>query len=100
MSLPTLDPIGYGAIATIMSSDRDLSIYRRFGVLNARNLLYLQSELMALETRLQELDAAANDLQKGNSSWSVPRSWYYLERASGEHLETVLKIREVLEKYS
>jgi hypothetical protein len=45
-------------------------------VLNARNLLYLQSELMALKIRQQELDEAANDLQKGNSSWSVPRSRY------------------------
>src|SRR5436190_10730955 len=98
MSLPTSsdDPIGYGAIATAMSGNCDLSIYRRFGVLNSRNLLYLQSEVMALETQLQELDAATNDMQKGNSSWSIPWLWYYLERAGGEHLDTVLRVREVL----
>jgi hypothetical protein len=100
MDLPTPDPIGYAAIATAMSSDRDLSIYRRFSVLNARNLLYLQSELIALETRLQELDTQMNDVQKGNASWSVPRSWYWLEHEKGEHLETVLRVREVLGKYS
>lgn len=83
-----------------MSCDRDLALYRRFGVLNSRNLLYLQSELMSLETRLQELDVAANDISKGNEVWSVPRSWYYLEKAGGEHLEVVLKIRDKLDTYS
>lgn len=92
--------IGYGAVAATMASDRDLSIFRRFGMLNTRNLLYLQSELMSLETRLQELDAQADDVKKGNATWSIPRSWYYLEHDDGEHLATVLRIREVLEKYS
>ena len=92
--------IGYGAVAATMASDRDLSIFRRFGMLNTRNLLYLQSDLMSLETRLQELDAQADDVKKGNATWSIPRSWYYLEHDNGEHLATVLRIREVLEKYS
>jgi hypothetical protein len=92
--------IGYGAVANCMSFDCDLALYRRFGSLNSRNILYLQSELMSLEARLQELDSAANDISKGNEIWSVPRSWYYLEKAGGEHLEVVLKIREKLEAYS
>jgi hypothetical protein len=94
------EPIGYSAVAAVMSSDRDLSIYRRFGGLNARNLLYLQSELMELETRLHELDISANDMQKGIATWSIPRSWRSLEREGGEHLQIVLRIRELLEKYS
>src|SRR3569833_2507365 len=32
--------------------------------------------------------------------WSTPRSWHALERARGEHLELVLKIRERLDVYS
>ena len=83
-----------------MSSDRDLALYRRFGTLNARNVLYLQSELMSLENRLQELDESANDISKGTECWSSPRSWYYLERTGGEHLEVVKKIRAKLEEYS
>ena len=93
-------PVGYGAVAACMSSDRDLALYRRFGALNARNLLYLQSELMSLESRLQELDESANDVSKGTEAWSSPRSWYYLEKRGGEHLEVVRKIRGKLEEYS
>ena len=83
-----------------MSSDRDLALYRRFGALNARNLLYLQSELMTLENRLKKLDESANDISKGAEAWSSPRSWFYLEKQGGEHLDVVKEIREKLEKYS
>lgn len=75
----------YGAISAPMCFDRDLAIYCRFGVLNARNLLYLQSELMELERQLQDLDHAANDTTLGNAAWSVPRSWRAAERAGGEY---------------
>lgn len=100
MVLRESSPFGYGAVAACMSSDRDLALYRRFGALNARNLLYLQSELMSLEIRLQELDESANDVSKGTETWSSPRSWYYLEKQGGEHLEVVEKIRGKLEEYS
>ena len=92
--------IGYAAIAACMSSDADLSIYRRFGELNSCNLLYLQSELMELETSLHELDARANDVARGSDAWSVPRSWYFLQKEGGEHLNAVLKLRERLKEYS
>ena len=92
--------IGYGSVAACMNSDRDLAIFRRFGALNIRNLLYLQSELMALEKQLHETDSATNNRLQGNDVWSIPRSWYYLAKAGGEHLDVVLKIREKLEQYS
>lgn len=94
------DSVGYGAVAATMASDRDLSIFRGFIALNTRNALYLQSEIMSLEMRLQELDTEANDMNKGNSTWSTPRSWFYLQQENGEHLNTVLRIRDLLEKYS
>ncbi|KAK0752948.1 hypothetical protein B0T18DRAFT_4417 [Schizothecium vesticola] len=92
---------GYDAVATCMNYHRDLAQHRRFGVLNARNLLYLQSELISLETRLAELDAQANDFTRGNDVWSMPRSWHALERGqNSEHLEIVLKIRDRLDIYN
>ncbi|KAK4949617.1 hypothetical protein LTR66_014018 [Elasticomyces elasticus] len=100
MAAPVSAPIGYGAIATGMNDDPDLAIYRRFGVLNARNLLHLQSELMTLEDKLQQLDTIAKDITRGNEVWSLPRSWYYLERAGGERLDLVRKIRDTLERYN
>jgi hypothetical protein len=92
--------VGYGAVAACMNADHDLAIYRRFGTLNTRNLLYLQSELSHLEEKLKELDSEANDQKSGINGYSVLRSWYHLEKQNGEHLKVVLEIRDKLEKYS
>lgn len=94
-------PFGYDAIAKCINYDRDLAQYRRFGVLNARNLLYLQSELTALETRLAALDDQANDFSLGNAVWSLPRSWHAIENdPDGEYLSLVRRIRTALDAYN
>lgn len=93
-------PIGYGAVAAAMDADTDLAIYRRYGALNARNILYLQSELLVLEERLQQLDVDADGPGNSADVRAVPRSWYNLEKQHGEHLEVVMLIRDRLEKYS
>ncbi|KAL6832048.1 hypothetical protein V8C40DRAFT_237730 [Trichoderma camerunense] len=49
-------PGGYPSLASFIGSDKDFFIFRRFSALSARNLLYLQDELMELESRLQEID--------------------------------------------
>ncbi|KAL8794046.1 MAG: hypothetical protein Q9195_003346 [Heterodermia aff. obscurata] len=49
-------PPGYPRIAALRASDDDLMIYRRFGSLHARVLLYRQDELACLERQLEELD--------------------------------------------
>ena len=43
---------GYAKLASFMASDSEFAIFRRFGALNAQNLLYYQAELMDLETHL------------------------------------------------
>ena len=93
---PPVSEIGYGVIASCMSSDRDLCMFRRFGTLNARNLLYMQNELATLEEQLQALDTRCNSTEQ----WSLPRSWYCLEKDNGEFLKLVMKIREKLDAYS
>lgn len=93
--------MGYNAVATCMDSDSDLSIYRRFGALNGRNLLYLQSELHDLETQLHDLDIDADRRTHGNDAWATPRSWRALNRTEGErHLEVVIKLRLRLDEYN
>jgi len=42
-----------------LNTDQDLLIFRRFGCLSVRNILYLQDRLSKLEERLAERDAAA-----------------------------------------
>lgn len=47
---------GFADFSHYISSDETLSIYRRFGTLASRNLVYLQAELQHLELKLKELD--------------------------------------------
>lgn len=46
----------HATFADYLASDPELLIFRRFDLLNARALLYLQSELISLETQLLEFD--------------------------------------------
>lgn len=50
--------IGFANVARWIALDHDneTSIYRRFGELGARNLLYIQCEMLVLEKELHELD--------------------------------------------
>lgn len=47
-------PIGYPKLAERIAVLPGTGIYRRFDACNARNLLYLQSELCALELAIRE----------------------------------------------
>ncbi|MCJ1460132.1 hypothetical protein MMC28_010511 [Mycoblastus sanguinarius] len=99
---------GYPSLAAFIASDRDKStaIYRRFDRLSARNLLYLQSELVELEARQDELDA--EDLRATTAEAKHgARNWQKLtERASEannvrekERLRIVTEISRKLREY-
>jgi hypothetical protein len=59
-------PRGYPALASFIGSDKDFFVFRRFNTLSARNLLYLQDELIQLEDKLLEID-----LQESRSGGQV-----------------------------
>jgi len=104
---------GYPDFAHFIASDYSLSIYRKFAVLGARNLLYLQAELQLLELQLGELD----DEDKKTIGWSrnsdealetekAARSWEDLNRLATEgneektqKLEMIYKIRNLMKEY-
>ncbi len=46
--------MGYTALALLMGRVPEVAIFRRFSTLNARNLLYLQAELVQLEDDLEK----------------------------------------------
>mgnify|MGYP004501185465 CR=1 FL=1 len=48
--------VGYRGFSAFLASDDDFLIFRRFGALNARLLLYLQDEIVVLEERLRDLE--------------------------------------------
>jgi hypothetical protein len=49
-------PKGYPRLAAFLDIDENFMLYRRFGFLQARVLLYKQDELRAFETTLDKLD--------------------------------------------
>jgi hypothetical protein len=48
-------PPSYEALARFMSSNDGMIIFKRFGKLNARNLLFIQAELLHLQHELDEI---------------------------------------------
>jgi hypothetical protein len=95
--------IGYPKLAGQMEIQPETAIFRRFGALNARNLLYLQAEIMTLEKQLCEREVMDNGDEKGMKS-QYALDWFWLSQSADdgdiEQLRLILKIRELLKEYS
>ena len=83
----------------------ETAMFRRFGALNARNLLYLQSELAHIEEKLLELEWEDNQSSVGKK-YKYACDAYWLNTANTardgdtKQRDLVLKMREVLAQYS
>ena len=101
---------GFATLSDFLSTDNDLQIYRRMGKLASRNLVYMQSELMALSGEidaLDELDRKADEA--GMESWleMLPaRCWEVLERKASEgserevqRMRLVKRLRQLMADY-
>lgn len=98
---------GYAAVANWISlnHDNEAFVFRKFDELAARNLLYLQSELLHLEGRIQELDekdAASDDLDVKDAA----RTWEVLveraeagDEAAKTRMSLIAELRTKLDKY-
>ena len=84
---------GYPSLAAFIASDCDksIAIYRRFDRLSARNLLYLQSELVELEARQDALDAEY--LRGTTEDKKSARNWHTLKLRAAEPGNTAEKER-------
>lgn len=92
---------GYDKVASLMTGDKGLSIFRSFKKLNATNLLYLQAEITLKENELKGIiqeDQDSQDPYREKFSGSV----LYLKGVGepSEQWEKWLELRELLEKYS
>lgn len=85
-------------------------MFRRFGALNARNLLYLQNDLVMLEQELKLVEAEDAKSDKGKKE-RYSRNAYWLsnsdERIKGQlrdgdtrQRDLVLQMRSLLNEYS
>jgi len=93
---------GYPGLAKFIGQDLDqgLGIFKQFSQLNARNLLYMQAELLCLE---QELDVITHVDEHGTdpSTKNFARSvWEMRKPAIRPQWEKVLEIRGKLKDYS
>ena len=93
---------GYAKLSSVISTDSEFAIYRRFGALNAQNLLYYQAELLGLEDDLNVIasqDRNSQDSEKREFAYN----WAELSQAAdGKNLqhEKFMKIRKTLREYS
>ena len=103
---------GFADFSHYIASDDSLPIYRRFGSLGSRNILYLQAELQFLEQELDELDDADRELIQGNSgdekkllddAARARESFTYQDKNGNERqrkkMKLILRIREVMKAY-
>ena len=105
-TFPTIK--GYPSLANFIASDVDHStaIYRRFDRLAARNLLYLQSDLMHLEATQDALDSedlrSSIEAKRELDDWQTLQEEAKLPASLGERrrLELALNIKAKLQQYS
>lgn len=94
-------PRGFSSFSSLLSSDPDLQVYRRFDRLAARNLAYLQSEIAHIEAEIASLDAA--DQKEGEAQgedWlEVQRSarcWEVLARKAKDGCEREVALMQLI----
>jgi hypothetical protein len=84
-----------------MANYPEMAMVRRFRSLNARNLLYLQAELVQIEKKLLkcERDDASNTVDPAKRHYA--RDYKFLELEPGNlQLELIHKMRDKLKEYS
>lgn len=109
---PKTRGLGFAGMSAFMSSDKEHSgfVFHRFKELAARDLLYMQSELLELEISLKRLDD--EDVKGDNMQRSDAKNWTQLrsrcKKTSAGQFESptaarrkglILEIREKLKEY-
>jgi len=104
-----MKPRGYRNLALAMGTSPQFAIFKRFGALNAQNLLYLQAELTVLEERLQKYIKEDQEAGGDGGRDIYDRDWETLKNSCDpnsavgsdyKQWRTFLEIREKLKEYS
>jgi hypothetical protein len=97
----TEPPEGYPQIASFMGEFPEMAMVRRFRGLNARNLLYLQAELVQIEKKLLACEKAD---AKDDAKKRYTRDFFWLQRTENQAENTQWKLidemRAKLKEYS
>lgn len=87
---------GYPSLAEFIAIDGDAAIYRKFGHLSARNLLYMQSELHELEERLKELDQEDVSRTANDEAQKAARDWRHFSDPGNARAEKHRALQAVI----
>jgi hypothetical protein len=91
-------PEGFPRIAAYINSDVDTALFRRFGDLSARCLLYREVELNDLERKLLKLDK--EDKAKEDTEWRVAHGIHHGKgRKNEERKALVEEVESKLKTY-
>jgi len=91
-------PKGYPRSAVYLNSDKGAALFRRFGDVHTRILLYLQVEITRLEQKLKELDR--DDDSKEETRWRVGHSIYLQNGRENETRKALIEeLKEKLIEY-
>lgn len=94
---------GYHKLASLMSDHEELFMLRRFAMSNAKNLLYMQAEILHLEAELHDiaLEDHSGCEKHRNYEYSVfDLKESFGSRGSDTQWRKILELRERLKEYS
>lgn len=95
---------GYNRLAAVIGTDRDLAIFRRFSILNSKNLLYMQGELTLLEAELRAIgneDKESKDPRKAEFEFCIRAlKGPHACEDGDQQWRKILEIRQKLKEYS
>ena len=93
----------YTKLASLIGAHEEMALFRRFAILNAKNLLYMQSELVHLGCELDSIELE-NRCSGDNDKLLFQVSLFDLKSSSGTvkgtQWQKALEIREKLKVYS
>lgn len=93
----------YDTLAALMGSHQEMAQFRKFADLNAKNLLYMQAELVHLKAELENIANEDKRSSHGEKE-SFDVSLFDLKDSSGTENDVqwrkVLEIRNKLKEYS
>jgi hypothetical protein len=95
--------VGYNKLATLFDNYDDLAMFRSFSSLSAKNLLYMQAELLRLSQKLENQIEFDFHAQKSDAE-EVANYWRALEESPEGYVgyrqrQIILEVREKLKIY-
>jgi hypothetical protein len=87
--------IGYRGFTTFLDSDDNFLVFRRYGILNTRLLLYLQDKIAVAEKELEDIDIRFAKKETGNVN-----NGSFRQEMIGERARVLEQIHDLIKEYS